>query len=339
MTATPLRILLTAGVVVPAALLALATVSATPPTRAVTGDHATVHLARGDMTRVLQAAEAVTTSTPRDELVAEGRKLFRSTSMATAGESCQTCHTEGSATANLGTIPHPRADIANDFTGPRDAPALWGIAKTAPYFWNGDVLTLQEAATTAVINHFDDFVRGSCQATNGDVNGPRPAGCLEKAGRLGASIRAYLEQLDPPVSRFDQGTLTEPAQRGEALFQGKGGCISCHGGPQFTDNLIHDTGVPKTSPRDSDPGAGPPPLPAGCRVVPQPAGCSVPVTKGPFINTPQLRDLKHTAPYMHNGVFKTLHEVVAFYNKTSLLSPMNLTDAEMDDLVAYLSEL
>ena len=96
-----------------------------------------------DMTRVLQAAEAVTTSTPRDELVAEGRKLFRSTSMATAGESCQTCHTEGSATANLGTIPHPRADIANDFTGPRDAPALWGIAKTAPYFWNGDVLTLR----------------------------------------------------------------------------------------------------------------------------------------------------------------------------------------------------
>jgi len=337
MTATPLRILLTAGVVVPAALLALATVSATPPTRAVTGDHATVHLARGDMTRVLQAAEAVTTSTPRDELVAEGRKLFRSTSMATAGESCQTCHTEGSATANLGTIPHPRADIANDFTGPRDAPALWGIAKTAPYFWNGDVLTLQEAATTAVINHFDDFVRGSCQATNGDVNGPRPAGCLEKAGRLGASIRAYLEQLDPPVSRFDQGTLTEPAQRGEALFQGKGGCISCHGGPQFTEGNYVSSSLLANGLWAN--GCSVQAALCGDRVVPQPAGCSVPVTKGPFINTPQLRDLKHTAPYMHNGVFKTLHEVVAFYNKTSLLSPMNLTDAEMDDLVAYLSEL
>jgi len=335
-----IRILLTAGAVVPAAVLALATVSGTTSsTRAVAGDHATVHLAKGDMRRVLQAAEAVTTSTPRDELVAEGRQLFRTPSNFAAGEACQTCHTEGSATAHLGTIPHPRADIANDFTGPRDAPALWGIAKTAPYFWNGDVLTLQEAASTAVMNHFDIFVNGSCQSTNGDVNGPRPAGCLEKAGRFGASIRAYLEQLDPPVSRFDQGTLTAAAQRGEALFQGKGGCIACHGGPQFTDNLIHDTGVPKTSPQDTDAGAGAPPLPAACQVVPQPAGCSVPVTKGPFINTPQLRDLESTAPYMHNGVFKTLREVVVFYNKTSLLSPMNLTDEEVDDLVAYLSEL
>ena len=320
--------------------LALGAVSRTTlPARVDVPDHRAVRLARADMKRVLLAAEAVTTSTPRDELVAEGRTLFRSTTMATAGESCQTCHTEGSATSPVGTIPHPRADIAGDFTGPRDAPALWGIAKTAPYFWNGDVLTLQEAATTAVINHFDDFVRGSCQATNGDVNGPRPAGCLEKAGRFGAQIRAYLEQLDPPVSRFDQGTLTEAAQRGEALFQGKGGCIACHGGPQFTDNLIHDTGVPKTSPQDTDDGAGPPPLPAACQVVPQPAGCSVPITKGPFINTPQLRDVENTAPYMHNGAFKTLREVVAFYNKTSLLSPMNLTDAEVDDLVAYLSEL
>jgi cytochrome c peroxidase len=334
----PLRILLIAGVVVPAALAVAVTGRDAAPAPAAPTAHA-VRLDRADMARVLAAAEAKATSAPADEIVAEGRKLFRTPSNFADGEACQTCHTEGSATAPIGTIPHPRADIANDFTGPRDAPALWGIAKTAPYFWNGDVLTLQEAASTAVMNHFDIFVNGSCQSTNGDVNGPRPAGCLEKAGRFGASIRAYLEQLDPPVSRFDQGTLTAAAQRGEALFQGKGGCIACHGGPQFTDNLIHDTGVPKTSPQDTDPGAGPPPLPAGCRVVPQPAGCSVPITRGPFINTPQLRDLKNTAPYMHNGVFKTLKEVVVFYNKTSLLSPMNLTDAEVDDLVAYLSEL
>ena len=52
-----------------------------------------------------------------------------------------------------------------------------------------------------------------------------------------------------------------------------------------------------------------------------------------------MRDLKDTAPYMHNGAFKTLKEVVDFYNKQSALAPLNLTTSEVDDLVAYLESL
>ena len=71
--------------------------------------------------------------------------------------------------------------------------------------------------------------------------------------------------------------------------------------------------------------------------------------------TPTLRYVVHTAPYMHNGAFFDLTEVVEFYNKgggsneftdgtmasnkTSLLKPLNLSDGEMEDLVAFLESL
>jgi len=72
-----------------------------------------------------------------------------------------------------------------------------------------------------------------------------------------------------------------------------------------------------------------------------------PKDKGKF-RTPSLRELKFTAPYMHNGIFYTLQEVVDFYdagggeavpNKTPLLKPLGLSDAEKQDLVAFLESL
>ena len=115
----------------------------------------------------------------------------------------------------------------------------------------------------------------------------------------------------------------------------------------------------------NDNGAPPPPADPACTGTPPPAGCDAAPTAGAaFINTPQLRDLKNTAPYMHNGAFKTLEQVVGFYNGRYLpailrlatpsrsrwqrpapavpksnLGPLNLTDAEMRDLVAYLESL
>ena len=116
----------------------------------------------------------------------------------------------------------------------------------------------------------------------------------------------------------------------------------------------------------NDKGGPPPPPEAGCTGTPPPAGCDAAPTAGSaFINTPQMRDLKNTAPYMHNGAFQTLEQVVGFYNGRYLpsdpppgntvpvrlandptpavpksnLSPLNFTDAEMRDLVAYLESL
>jgi cytochrome c peroxidase len=362
MTKKPILVLAAAVAAIVVAGVAVAAMSRDDPPRATIVDtnHGDVKFAKGELPRILNAVEATTSSTARDELVAQGRKIFRDPSLFENGETCQTCHAEGGASPRTGTMVHdtqapqdPKPAVPNDFDGPRDPPALWGLAKTPPFFWDGDVPTLQAAVVRPVKGHMKKFQTGACSAPS--------AACDEEAGRLAAQLVAYLQTLDPPATVFDQGTMSPTALLGEKLFQGKGGCIECHGGPLFTDNLIHNTGVPQVAMPGSpgrnslDLGAKPPPTPPECTGTPVPAGCDQPAASpslpcpaadqvvagrcSAFINTPQLRDLENTAPYMHNGAFQTLTELVQFYNRTSALSPLNLTDAEVAQLVAYLSAL
>jgi len=247
-----------------------------------------------ELRRVLEAADVIDTTTPNAELTAEGKHLFRDPALYQDGLSCQSCHTEGGANADLGTQMHPTS--AGDFTGPRDPPALWGVGDTAPYLWTGSVPTLEELLARLIRNFFKD----------GNPTAERVA-----------ALAAYLRSLDPPVTSFDLGTMSSAALRGQRLFQGKAGCISCHFGPLLTDNRLHNTLVPQV-PGSNDPGAPNPPH---------------------AFNTPQLRDVSNTPPYMHNGVFTTLHQVVEFYDKTASTAPLNLTDQEKNDLVAYLNAL
>jgi cytochrome c peroxidase len=245
--------------------------------------HAMVGRIRGaELNRILHAADEASRATSQAELAAEGRGLFRSSAQAKAGESCQACHTDGGgANADVGTILHPQE--AGDFRGPRDVPSLWGIAETAPYGWDGRTATLREFVTGTIVSHFR---AGTSQ----------PAATT---ARQVAALTAYLETIEPPAATFDQGTLSPAARRGEAIFVGKGGCAACHGGPLFTDNLQHVTGTPKFGLNDTDPGAA-----------------ATGPLRGAF-NTPQLRDVRNTAPYMHNGSLKTLREVVEFYDRRS----------------------
>jgi hypothetical protein len=88
--------------------------------------------------------------------------------------------------------------------------------------------------------------------------------------------------------------------------------------PDFTDNRLHETLAPERRPGDTDPGAASPPR---------------------SFNAPMLRDLRNSAPYMHNGIFESLREVVEFYDRRSSVAPLGLTDQEIDDMVAFLDEL
>ncbi len=252
---------------------------------------------------VLRAAEAEGAGASQEELAAEGRKLFNSTQLAKSGESCGACHTAGGGVnPDVGTTPHPQT--SGDFTGPRDPPALWDVARTAPYGWDGAQEDVTAFVAGTIKTHFKE---GETQPT-------------ADTGRQAAALVAYLQTIKPPTTRFDQGTMSEAALRGEALFQGKGGCIECHVGASFSDGLVHDLKVPQAA-GDDDWGAA---------------------RSGPLLrafNTPNLRDVRNTAPYMHNGRFTTLAEVVAFYNGESVIAPLNLSAAEQADLVAYLESL
>jgi cytochrome c peroxidase len=388
----PIRVLAAvAAIVIAGFAVALVSRPDTPKTVAfVDMNHGDVKLAKGQMQRVLNAVNTTTSEVAADELVARGRKIFRDPALFENGETCQTCHAEGGASARLGTMVHdakvpalaekPNPLPPTDFDGPRDPPALFDLDKTPPYFWNGNVPTLAQAVATPVFGHMRMFVPG------GKTDVPKPyidcqtdstrKECVDQAGDIAAALIAYIKTLKPPQSSFDDGTLSPAALRGEKIFQGKGGCIECHGGPDFTDNLVHNTGVPQVdftspygtapAPRASDDlGAPAPPPDPGC-VGANPVACDVPPpAASPFVNTPQMRDLKDTAPYMHNGVFTSLEQVVGFYNgkylpsdpppgnaipsplagdphptvPKSTVAPLNMTDDDMRDLVEYLKSL
>jgi cytochrome c peroxidase len=249
--------------------------------------------------QVMHAADVVSAATPQVELIAAGQVLFESNTLTKHGESCATCHPSGTNNSAVGMILHPRNPT--DFKGPRRPLSLVGAGKTAPYRWGGDVASLPEMVTATVL---DFFTAGATQPNS-------------VTAKQVAALVAYIDSIQAPQTAFDLGMLSPAALRGQQLFQDKGQCISCHGGPLFSDDQLHNTGVPRT------PGA---------------TDSGNPVVPGAF-NTSSLRDISNLAPYMHNGVFTTLKQVVEFYNTTSSIAPLHLTPQEIDDIVAYLESL
>ena len=156
-----------------------------------------------------------------------------------------------------------------------------------------------------------------------------------------------------------QGALSASAQRGHGLFVGKARCIQCHHGALLSDQRYHALDVPRLALMDSHPL-----LQVTARWQNLQRGVShtdyrassddlglfyqtgVPSDRGRF-RTPSLRELRYTAPYMHNGVFETLREVVEFFDrgggssphKSPLLQPLGLSEQEKTDLVAFLESL
>jgi cytochrome c peroxidase len=144
-----------------------------------------------------------------------------------------------------------------------------------------------------------------------------------------------------------------------ALFNGKAGCLQCHNGALASDQRFHRLGVPEPESFRQDPL-----LQITHRWqqyqkgVPQDQYRDAPLDLGLYyvtkntkdigkFRTPSLRELKVSAPYMHNGVFATLPEVVNFYDagggkvegKSPLLRPLGLGAQEKADLVAFLEAL
>ncbi|NMG45558.1 cytochrome-c peroxidase [Aromatoleum toluvorans] len=165
-----------------------------------------------------------------------------------------------------------------------------------------------------------------------------------------------------PFDRYmngDKKALNAAQKRGMALFNGKAGCIQCHNGALASDQQFHDLGLTDHPGFKDDPL-----LQVTHRWQHYQKGVSENryrnadrdyglfyVTKNPKdagkFRTPSLREVKYTAPYMHNGVFTTLDEVVEFYdrggeagtNKSPLIKALGLTAQQKKDLVAFIEAL
>jgi cytochrome c peroxidase len=194
-----------------------------------------------------------------------------------------------------------------------------------------------------------------------DVFGPGGP-WFEDASRAIAIFQSTILSSNVPFDRFmegDESALSESEKRGFKLFTTTAGCSACHRGRLFTDENFHGLGVPTPEQFSTDAireitfkyqlrsrGVSE----EVYRTATDDPGLYL-VTKvdtdfGQF-RTPMLRELGQTGPYMHNGAFATLEEVIEFYNSGGgespnldpLLRPLGLTEENKSDLMAFLMSL
>jgi cytochrome c peroxidase len=182
------------------------------------------------------------------------------------------------------------------------------------------------------------------------------------------SARTPFDDFRDAVQRGDRDAAQrypQAAQRGLALFIGKGRCYVCHSGPNFSNGEFHDIGMPHfAAPGRVDPGrhGGIQSLQASRYNLLGPFNDDA--TRASAISTrhvtiehrnygefkvPSLRNLARSAPYMHDGSLATLRDVLRHYSELNeerlhadgeaLLVPLRLSEAEIDDLLAFLDSL
>jgi cytochrome c peroxidase len=150
-----------------------------------------------------------------------------------------------------------------------------------------------------------------------------------------ASFERTVVSRNTPFDRWVKGeaqALTAQQVQGFQVFAGKGNCLACHSGPNFTDNGFHNLGLASWGMAEPDMG----------RYAQKP----VAALKGAF-KTPTLREVARTAPYFHDGSATTLMDVVQFYdqggavktNQSPNIHPLGLSLAEKQALVAFLEAL
>ena len=231
----------------------------------------------------------------------------------------------------------------------RNSPSLWNAAYATSLFWDGRASSLEEQMLVPLTN--PDEMAADLDAMLAQLNAiPEYAEMFSSAFADGittenvvTAIAAFERTLltqDSPFDRYAAGdfnALTPAQRRGFNVFRSaQTRCFECHAWPTFTHNNFHVLGVPDIDPNSPDTGR-------------------VEIVNGPdatrAFRTPGLRNVALTAPYMHNGVFATLDEVLDFYEggggrafnvdvtPDEFIHGFDLTDQQRSDLIAFLNAL
>jgi cytochrome c peroxidase len=274
------------------------------------------------------------------EKIELGRMLYFDKRLSADGTvSCATCHDPQKGwTDNL-----PVSNGIRGQKGTRNAPSVINSTYSPLQFWDGRAKTLEEQALGPIANPVEMGATHEAMVTSlKGIKGYQPL--FEKAfggpatkERVGMALAAFERTVLSGNSRYDRfqagdkKALNESETRGLALFFGKARCVLCHSAPTFSDGRFHNLGVGMDKPKPD----------LGRFVV-----TKQDADRGAF-KTSMLRDLTHTAPYMHDGSEKDLATVVEFYDRGGqanpqldrLMVPLHLTIVEKADLVAFLKAL
>ena len=301
-----------------------------------------------------------------DTKVELGKLLFFDPRMSGDGTvSCATCHVpqSGWGEGNALSLGYPgtlhwrnsqtiiNSAYYRQLFWAGESKSLEAQAKSA---WTGNVAgNLDPAMAEERLRQMPGYVRLFKDVFGADAPG------FGDALRAVAAFEATITSRNAPFDRYMEGddtALSPGAIRGAELFVGKAGCLQCHGGSLFSDQGFHNTGVPLNPEFESNPlrqitlryqhrARGVPE--SVYRSADRDLGLYYTTKreedKGKF-RTPSLREVEVTGPYMHNGAFKTLNEVVEYYNrgggddpaKDPQLRPLGLTEQEITNLVEFM---
>jgi len=294
-----------------------------------------------------------------------GRLLFWEKQLSADGSmSCGSCHLPESSFSD----PNPYSTGITGATGIRNAMAIINIGWAPSFFWDGRALTLEEQILEPV-EHPDEMalewtqavarLQATESAAQSDVNYPDRFEVAFGDRNITAegvtkAIAQFLRTMVSADSKFDQWrrgetVLTDDEFAGYEIFLREGGdpettpggqfggdCFHCHSeaGLQFSDYLFRNNGLDSTFTAD-----------AGHAIV-----SGNPLDSGRF-KTPTLRNIALTGPYMHDGRFQSLEEVIDHYNSggvpSATIDPfmkyttggLALSPVQKSQLIAFLHTL
>ncbi|WP_452225649.1 cytochrome-c peroxidase [Lacinutrix chionoecetis] len=284
------------------------------------------------------------------EGVALGKKLFFDTKLSgDQSMACASCHMP----QNAFTDNTPTSEGIDGVFGARNSMPLFNLAWNygERFTWDGKELSLERQALEPVQNpvemhsNWDEVV----DRLQSDADYPELFRLAFKTSTITKelatnAIAQFERTLISANSKFDkftlgQTTLTPQEQNGLDVFmdETRGDCFHCHGNPNnplWTDNIFHNNGLDSTF---TDLGLG---------------AVTGDVNDNGKFKSPSLRNLAYTAPYMHDGRFAILEEVIEFYSTglqdSETIDPLmkkvqqggvNLSAQDKADLKAFLLTL
>lgn len=296
------------------------------------------------------------------EKIELGKKLFFDRRLSGDGTmSCATCHMPEHAFTDGQDISLSYPTTKNW----RNSSTLINVALQKNLFHDGRAKSLEEQALFPLMSAFEmnqnlDFVEEEIRVV------PEYAEAFKKIfggevtrERIAMAIAAFertLISINAPIDKYlkgDKKALSDDAKKGLDVFKGKGKCLDCHYGANLSDNKFYALNVPENPLLLDDPR-----VTATMRFVAKvsrykdyanlkedPGRYLITKNKKDWkaFRTPTLRDISKTGPYMHNGIFKTLDEVIEFFDKgggagNNELKRLDLSSGEKRYLRVFLEE-
>jgi cytochrome c peroxidase len=296
------------------------------------------------------------------EKIELGKKLFFDRRLSGDGTmSCATCHNPELAFTDGQEISLSYPTTRNW----RNAPGLMNVAFLKNLFYDGRAGSLEEQALFPVMSAFEmnknlDYLEEQIRQVPEYADSFRKVFSGEATReRIAMAIAAFertLVSAGTPLDRYlagDGNALSEKAKKGMTIFTGKGRCADCHYGVSLSDDKFYALSVPENAALVNDPR-----VVTTARFVAKvyryedyrnlnedPGRYLISKEKKDWkaFRTPPLREVSKTAPYMHNGVFATLDEVIDFFDRgggggNTVLRPIGLSPNEKMELKAFLVE-